>query len=236
MITRLTLFKKKIITHDYYKIIDTTIIEKFDDRIKRLATARQLLKDNILQLNLRSKYICVIDLDDVLNEEFSFNLINNLTTILSNNRDKYFGISVSSKPYYYDILNFESDEYLNISIKQLQNNKSIQSYKNRKKYIYDVQHSLTQKKNYECISGFNGLCLYFYDEYMQSNYVEDSDDQTPEHLFFNRNLHKIFAKKILISNNYLSMPKEHKPLNNIFYFIFEKIIKYFNIYLSRLLY
>ena len=36
------------------------------------------------------------------------------------------------KPYYYDILNFESNEFPNKNIKQLQNNKSINSYKQRK--------------------------------------------------------------------------------------------------------
>ena len=173
-------------------------------------------------------------MDDVINDEFNLNLINNLIEILKSNHDKYFGVSVASKPYYYDILNFESDEFQNKSIKQLQNNKSIRSYEKRKKLIYDLQFNLSKKKNFECISAFNGLCLYFYDDYLKSNYIENKIDQTPEHLFFNRNLNKILGKKILISDNHLRMPNEHKPLTNIFHFIFEKIIKYLNIYISKI--
>ena len=67
----------------------------------------------------------------------------------------------------------------------------------------------------------------------KSNYIEKSLDQTPEHLLFNRYLNKNLDKKILITNNFFKMPDEHKPLNNIFQFIFEKFIKYMNIYYNK---
>ena len=145
----LDLIQKKIVLSDVYRFIDTTFIENYSDRIKRLAKARQTLKDNFTKLNIKSKYVCVVDLDDVINEIFDYHLINNLTDKLENYKDKYFGISLSSKPYYYDILNFESEEFPNKFIKQLQNNKSIKSYKSRKEFIYKVQQSLTIKKNFE---------------------------------------------------------------------------------------
>ena len=142
-----------------------------------------------------SKYVCVIDLDDVINDVFDLDLLDSLINILEKNKSKYFGVSISSKPYYYDILNFESDEFPNQNIKQLQNNKSIKSYQNRKKFIYNVQNFLTNKRNFDCISGFNGMCIYHYEEYIKSDYIEDSLDQTPEHLLFNRNLYKTLNKK-----------------------------------------
>ena len=71
-------------------------------------------------------------------------------------------------------------------------------------------------------------------DYITSNYNENSNDQTPEHLFFNRYLNKTLKKKILVTDNFLRMPNEHKPLNNIFQFIFEKILKYMNIYYNKL--
>jgi hypothetical protein len=225
--------QKKIVFSDVYQFVDTTFIEKFNDRIKRLALARQSLKDNILKLNIKSKYVCVIDLDDVINDIFNEKLLNNLINKLETNRDKYFGVSLSSKPYYYDILNFESEEFPNTNIKKLQNNKSIKSYQNRKKFIYNVQQSLTKDRDFECISGFNGLCIYPYEEYIKSNYIENTIDQTPEHLLFNRYLNKTLDKKILITDNFFKMPDEHKPLNNIFQFVFEKFIKYMNIYYNK---
>ena len=228
------LIRKKISSDKNYKFVDTTFIEKYPDRIKRLALARQALKDFFIGLKLRSKFVCVIDLDDVINDSFNKNLIQNLISKLEKNNDKYFGISLSSKPYYYDILNFESEEFPNSFIKQLQNNKSIKSYNRRKEYIYKVQKLLSRKKNFDCISGFNGLCIYTYKDYITSKYTEKSTDQTPEHLFFNRYLNKTLKKKILVTDNFLRMPNEHKPLNNIFHFIFEKILKYMIIYYNKI--
>ena len=126
------LIQKKISTNSIYNFVDTTHIEKYHDRIKRLAIARQTLKDKIDELNLNSKYVCVIDLDDVINESFSLNLMDKLIYLLNKNKDKYFGVSLNSRPYYYDILNFESEEFLNNNVKKIQNNKSIKSYKLRK--------------------------------------------------------------------------------------------------------
>ena len=227
--------QKKISKNKIYNFVDTTFIEKYPDRIKRLAHARQCLHDKIIELNLRSKYICVVDLDDVINDQFNLELIHNLCETLRKNQDKYFGISLNSKPYYYDILNFESEEFPNKSIKKLQNNKKINSYKDRKKFIYEVQKKITEKKVFETISAFNGLCVYKFDEYIASKYLEDRKDQTPEHLYFNRILSKNLNKKILVTENFFRMPKEHKPLNNIFQFIFEKIIKYLTIYYRKIL-
>ena len=228
--------QKKIVSSKIYNFVDTTSIEIYDDRIKRLATARQILKDRIVELNIKSEFVCVIDLDDVINDTFNLDLLNSFMINLKKNQNKYFGISLNSKPFYYDILNFESDEFLNRNIKQLQNNKSIRSYKSRKLLIYDVQKAISKKSGFECISGFNGLCLYNYNEYITSNYLHNNPDQIPEHLLFNRYLYKTIKKKILVTNNYFRMPIEHKPLNNIFEFLIMKLIKYLNIYFKRIFY
>ena len=225
---------KKIAAKKIYNFVDTTGIEIHEDRIKRLATARQLLKDKIIKLNLKSEFVCVIDLDDVINDVFNLDLLKSFMINLKKNQNKYFGISLNSKPFYYDILNFESDEFPNRDIKQLQNNKSIRSYKFRKFLIYDVQKALSKKFEFECVSGFNGLCLYNFNEYITSNYLQNDPDQIPEHLLFNRYLNKTVKKKILVTNNYFRMPNEHKPLNNIFEFLFMKFLKYFNIYFKRI--
>ena len=225
---------KKIASSKLFNFVDTTNIEIYEDRIKRLATARQLLKDKIIKLNLKSEFVCVVDLDDVINDVFNLDLLKSFMTNLKKNQNKYFGISLNSKPYYYDILNFESEEFPNRDIKQLQNNKSIRSYKLRKSLIYDVQKALSKKSDFECISGFNGLCLYNFNEYITSNYLQNDPNQIPEHLLFNRYLNKTFQKKILVTNYYFRMPNEHKPLNNFFEFLFMKLLKYLNIYFKRI--
>lgn len=218
---------------DDFTFIDTTFIEKYDDRIKRLAAARQKLKDNIDILKLRSDYICVVDLDDVLNQNFNVDLILELKNKLKKNSLEYFAMSISSKPFYYDILNFESNIFPNHNIKQIQNNKSIKSYKDRKKFIYDVQKKISLQKNFDCISAFNGFCIYNFDDFQKSQYLENSEDVTPEHLFLNRKIHLITKKKILVTDNYLQMPNEHKPINNIISFFLEKISKYILLFFYR---
>ena len=226
--------QKNIFLNNNINFIDTTIIEKFSDRIKRLAFARQKLKDNLINLNISPKLVCVVDLDEVLNENFTPKLIYDLEKTLDKNKEKYFAISLKSEPYYYDILNFESEEYPNKGVKQLQNNRSIKSYNDRKNRIYNLQKSLTKKKAFECVSAFNGLCIYFYDDFIKSNYLENTNDPSPEHLYLNRKINKITGKKILVTENMLRMPTEHKPLNNIVLFLIEKLTKYISIYFKKM--
>ena len=46
--------------------------------------------------------------------------------------------------------------------------------------------------------------------------------------FIFRFIHKkTTGKKVLITNNYLKMPDEHKPLSNFTFFIIQKLFKYF---------
>ena len=226
--------QKNIDVNNKITFVDTTFIEQFPDRIKRLALARQKLKNYLIDRNINPKFVCVVDLDDVLNKNFNRDLIDNLLKILENDNNKYFGVSLNSEPYYYDILNFESDEFPNKGVKQLQNNRSINSYPARKKFIYSVQKSLTKKKKFDCISGFNGLCLYIYKDFIQSDYLEKNNDPSPEHLYLNRNLCHKTGKRILVTENLLQMPQEHKPLDNIFLFVMEKLFKYISIYFKKL--
>ena len=215
------------------EFVDTTFIEKFDDRIHRLAAARQQLKKQLLASELKPKYVCVVDLDDVLNDNFNEQLIFNLIDKLNSSNDKHFAVSVKSQPYYYDILNFESSEFPNDQIKQLQSNKTLKSYRLRKKKIYDVQKIITEYKSFECISAFNGLCLYNFIDFIKADYLEFSKDVTPEHLYLNREIFNNTKKKILVCDYYLQMPLEHKPLDNILLFIFEKLKKYISIFFDR---
>ena len=227
------LIQKNIILNEKINFIDTSFIEEFPDRIKRLSLARQKLKDHLFKTNLNPKFVCVLDLDEVISKNFTIELINNLENILERHKDKYFAVSLKSKPFYYDILNFESDEFPNNNILKIQNRKSIKSYYERKKFVYNVQNSLTKKGEFECISGFNGLCLYLYDDFIKSHYHDNSLNIIPEHLHLNRIIYKSTGKKIFVSCNYLKMPTEHKPINNIFYFLALKLSKYFLIFIKK---
>ncbi len=211
--------------------VDTTFVEKYSNRVVRLSKARQKLFDHMITKNIQSKYICVIDLDNVLEESSIEENIKKMIKILEKNKNKYFGVSAKSAPYYYDILNFESEENLNSNILEIMNNKRISSYGLRKEKIYFLQNKLTRLGNVEAISAFNGMCLYFFNEYIQSNYycLDNDGNIIPEHLNLNRIIAKNTQKKILVSKDIiLKMPQEHRPLFNIFIFLIVKIFKYFS--------
>lgn len=213
-------------------LVDTTFVEKYSDRVVRLSKARQKLLDHIKKKNIQAKYICVIDLDNVLDQSLIEENIKKMILILEKKKNKYFAVSAKSKPYYYDILNFENQENLNIDILELMNDKKISSYFKRRKKIYSLQDKLTRLGNIESISSFNGMCLYFFNEYIKSTYycLDSAGKIIPEHLNLNRIIGRNTGKKILISKDILlSMPAEHKPLFNIINFLSSKIYKYFHL-------
>tara|TARA_B100000787_G_C16189073_1_gene296345 strand:+ start:901 stop:1761 length:861 start_codon:yes stop_codon:yes gene_type:complete len=216
--------------------LDTTFIEQFSDRIIRLSKARQFLKDYITKNKIECEYLCVIDVDNVLSKNFStkdFYLIKNE---LDSRTEDTFAVSVKSKPFYYDILNFESYEFKNLNIMQIQNDRRFSTFFKRKKNIYDVQKALTVKDDFFSISSFNGMCLYKFNHFIQGNYYEENNNNPmPEHLNLNRRIHKITGKKILVSEKIeLLMPVEHRPIFNLFNFIYQKFIKYILIYFRKL--
>ena len=212
--------------------IDTTFIEKYTNRVVRLSKARQKLLDHIKQNNFKAKYICVIDLDNVLDQSSIEENLKKMISLLEKNKNQYFAVSAKSFPYYYDILNFENEENFNQNILELMDSKTVASYSDRKKKIYNLQKKLTKLGNIEAISSFNGMCLYFFNDYIKSSYysLDSAGKIIPEHLNLNRIIEKNTGKKILVSKDIiLKMPEEHKPLFNIFSFFVSKIYKYFYI-------
>ena len=128
----------------------------------------------------------------MLDFKFDLKKFQNLLNFLQDNKNKYFALSVKSVPYYYDILNFESKNFPNTDVKKIQLDKKINSYKMRKKKIYDIQKKITELDNFECISVFNGMCIYNFQDYLLGEYFNDAsskqEDTIPEHLNLNRKI------------------------------------------------
>ena len=189
--------------------------------IKRLSLARQKLKDIITDRKMIADFVCVVDLDDVLNSNFNKKNIVNLMQNLRNNEKRYFGISASSSPFYYDILNFSNDDLKSVKIIDVQDRKGLNSYFERKKYIYNNQKKFTKDSSFESISSFNGMCLYFYNDFIKSDYVSfNSKEIIPEHLNLNTKIYELTKKKLLVSNELvLNTPVEHMPPNSLIEFL-----------------
>ncbi len=230
----------KILKYSYLnnnlEFIDTTFIEKSINRVERLGMARQKLKDLMIQKDFTSSYVCVVDLDDVLNANFNKEIILNSIENLENNKNKYFAISSKSKPYYYDILNFSTEEFKDVQIIDIQSQRNLGSYYYRKKYIYNNQVKFTKKGNFDAISAFNGMCIYLFQDFIKGNYFYYNEKKVvPEHLRLNREIFNKTNKKILVSNDIiLNTPIEHLPSKNIVDFLITKIIKYFKIIYNKI--
>jgi hypothetical protein len=213
--------------------VDTTFVEKYSNRVVRLSKARQKLMEHIKKNSIKGKYICVIDLDNVLDKSLIEENVKKMISLLEKKKNQYFAVSAKSLPYYYDILNFENKENLNLNILELMNDKKISSYFKRRKKIYNLQNKLTKLGNIDSISSFNGMCLYFFNDYIKSSYycLDSAGQIIPEHLNLNRIIEANTGKKILVSKDILlNMPPEHKPLLNVIIFLIFKIYKYFYLF------
>jgi hypothetical protein len=209
-------------------IIKTDKINKINNRIQKIAAGRQILKDYIIKNKLYAKFVVITDLDDVLKNGLNIKSFKQALHILQINKNEIFGISAKSKPYYYDMLNLKIPNLYNFNIYKIQSEKNFDFYNKRKKYIYDYQVKISRMKDILTISSFNGFCIYFFNNYKNSNYISaDKKNITPEHLYFNNNIHKNSKKFILMSNAIiLNTPQEHMPYNYFFHFIFKKIINF----------
>jgi hypothetical protein len=231
-----TLINDFIKTNDIdIKLLNLKRLNSIDDRIKRITKGRHLLKNYILKNKLKSDFVCIMDVDDVLLNKTSLNLKNfmNLAKNLKKNKKKFNGISVGSKPYYYDILAFKSSELELPNILEIQKSRKIlNAYKMRQKYIYTPQKKITKRKNMITISSFNGLCIYNYNDYILGDYYYKSkisleNNFLNEHMKMNISLNNINKKKILIDNNFkLNTPKEHIPAKSLIDLFFKKILNY----------
>ena len=168
-------------------------------------------------MNLKSRFVCVIDLDEVLINDIDIKKFNNFVKF---DNKKYFATSAKSDPYYYDILCFEKNFKENNFANLPPTIKGLNFYYSRKK-VYDLQISLTQQKSFEAISAFNGLCVYNYKNYINHSY--NSKERLCDHLIINRKIYKSTNKKIFVNDKFkLFSPKEHRPFNNIVNFIISK--------------
>ena len=234
--------KKKI--NDYihkskknHKLLNLTSLNKINDRIERITKGRHLLKNYLIKKKIKSDYVCVMDLDNVLSKELNLNYakFKKLVNSLKKKNNKLNGISVKSKPYYYDILAFKSKKFDLPNILQIQRSKQFfNAYYLRKKYIYSLQRKINKQKKLMTISSFNGLCLYNYDDYILGDYyyrenkLINSNKLLNEHMKFNLSLNKLNKKHILIDDIFkLKTPEEHIPASNFFNFIYNKIKNFF---------
>lgn len=212
-----------------FNLLDTEFLKKYNNRIVRLGAGREYLKNYLVTNKFISKYICIIDLDDVVRNGFDTKEFILALEVLKKNIKTLFAVSSKSKPYYYDLLPLIIEDYYEFDVYSLQTKLSLNIYQNRKKYIYDFQKKITKMRDVDTISSHNGLSIYNYDDYLKGNYKVDIKHIKSEHISLNKSIYEITKKKIRMLNNLnVNTPPEHMPME--FKSFFKKnILKYLKI-------
>ena len=205
---------KKYENENYdFILLDTDKLSQIKNRILRLGEGRQYLKNFIKENNLTSKFISIVDLDEVIIDGINTNDYVLSLKKLSDNSSKWFGISSKSDPYYYDLLPLIIKDYFEFDIYKLQTEASLDFYSRRKKYIYDFQKKITKMRDVNTVSSHNGLTTYLFKDYILGNYISDDQKIRSEHINLNYNIYKKTGKYLRMSSTVkLRTPNEHMPL------------------------
>ncbi len=196
--------------------LETDFLKKYKNRILRLTAGREYLKNYINENKISSDFITIVDLDEVISQGINVDQYINAINLLKINKNKYFGISAKSKPYYYDLLPLIIKDYFEFDIYDIQTEINIiNAFTTRKKHIYDFQKKITNMRDVDTVSSHNGLTIYFYKDYLLGNYVNNKTKKiNSEHINLNQEINQKTNKFILMSNNLiLNTPEEHMPLN-----------------------
>ena len=164
----------------------------------------EILKNYLKENNYVSKFVSIVDVDDVINCDLNIESFIKLLEHLEENKHELFGISAKSKPYYYDMLNLFIKDFYEKDVLKVQSNKNLyKSYYLRKNNIYKFQKKITDiKKSIKAISAHNGFCVYLYEDYISGNYLINNNQNIkqiiPEHIILNKSIHEK-TKKFYVS-------------------------------------
>lgn len=209
--------------------LNTDFLNIYKNRIVRISHGRQYLKNFLIKNNIKSKFVSVVDLDNIISSGIDTNNFIKTLDILKKENKSIFGISCKSKPYYYDMLPLVIKDYYEFDVYKIQTTFSLFNfYLKRKKFIYDFQKKITSMRDILTLSSHNGLTTYNYEEYILGNYLGKKNSEIKsEHLNFNIEIHRLTNKFILMTNKLiLSTPTEHYPINFL-EFIKKYIVKIF---------
>jgi len=185
--------------------IDTTWMAKIQGRLERQAAGREALR----QQAPRSEVVCVTDLDGPF---FSQPVEQFLRVVGRLQTEDVFAVAASSRPYYYDLLAFESDDFsfLDLDHRIRDTRNPFAYYRLFRDVVYPAQRALTADVDIRCTSAFNGMAVYRGPVYAKGTYV--GAPRICEHVTFNRSLRDLTGQCMVVDADWLlPMPTEHGP-------------------------
>ena len=210
--------------------LNLSFLKNIKDRVERISLGREYLLQFIKKKKIASKYVIVVDIDDVLPNKINLNKFKIILKLLNDNRLELFGISIKSEPIYYDLYPLLIKDYYEYPISEFRklNRSPFKYYLLRKKRVMNFQKKITLMNDVKTISSHNGMTVYLYKDYVKSSYIRTQNSEISEHLSFNNKLHLITKKHILMTNEIkFKAPSEHIN-DNFFLLLFNFIKKSFN--------
>jgi hypothetical protein len=209
------------------RLVDTSFLGTIARRLEKMAKGRQHLAD--IARDYSPLAYCVLDLDNTLSITPDTESIFRATEKLRSG--PYFAHSAQSRPFYYDILAFEkyNNSYIDITSTirtAMESCDPAQYYRTFRDNVYSLQRDLTSISPIECISAFNGFCLYRPEAFRSGSYVQGADLSICEHVNFHRSIHRATGQVMQINPELcVAMPPEHGPTSAINFF-FARAMKY----------
>jgi len=191
-------------------LVPTSFMADEPERLRRMALGRERLKSIFEESGIEARFICVLDIDNVLTTPPTVPAL--LAAASKLERPSIFGVSATSRPHYYDLLAFEDDHRSFVTLlDDLAKNRTdiFAYYRFFRSRIYPQQRTLTSDREIACTSTFNGLCLYRADTYRLGSYLQ-AGCAICEHLVFNRHLASLTGGAMLIDPGLvLRTPVDH---------------------------
>lgn len=191
-------------------LVPTAFMADEPERLRRMALGRERLKSMFEASGIEARFICVLDIDNVLAAPPTVSAL--LAAASKLERPGIFGVSATSRPHYYDLLAFEDSHRSFVTLlDDLARSRTdiVAYYRFFRSRIYPQQRALTSDHEIACVSTFNGLCLYRADGYRLGSYLQ-AGHAICEHLVFNRRLASLTGGAMLIDPGLvLRTPGDH---------------------------
>ena len=195
------------------RVVDTSAIASESDRFRRMAAGRQLVMNAFIDSGIGARYVVVVDLDGPFLQSAGLGAVRTAASMLDD--PKLIGVSATSKPYYYDLLALDGPNlHYGARLAELLRLKGsvVTRYGAYERDVYREQKRLTRMVPMNCVSAFNGICIYRATDYRRVSYVSVDFVNQCEHITLNRLLHELTGGHVRVSDRLIvQCPREHGP-------------------------
>jgi Glycosyl transferase family 2 len=197
-------------------LLDTSSMASAGSRLTRMAIGRQALLEAARARGVEEEYICIADLDNVINVPPEPAALQAAIERLQSD-ESLFAIGATSSPVYYDLLSLRAEGYeflstLNREIAEAKK-KPLSYFQFHRDRIYRNQRRMTTRSPVLCESSFNGFCVYRAEDYVLGSYRAEDEADVCEHVSHNLSIGRITGKKMLIMPELrIQTPADHGPV------------------------